>query len=75
MNIDKKVDEWYAANTDGLDSDIMNAIFTNLAFALIEEEIVDEIRADTSPELDDDFGDVYWNGYRFVDKPGREYSW
>jgi hypothetical protein len=83
MNIDKAVDAWYAENTDGLDNEIMNAILSNLAFALIEEDIIDEIRADTGLdeelELDNDFGDEYWNGYKFVSKPGDyyagDYSW
>lgn len=79
MNMDKEVDAWYAANTDELDTEIMNAILSNHAFSLIEDELVEEIRADMGPELDDDFGDVYWNGRIFVNKPGdyygRDYYW
>lgn len=79
MNIDNQVDAWYADNTDELDVEIMNAIFSNHVFSLIEEEIVAEIQADMAPELDDDFGDVYWNGRILVNKPGdyygRDYSW
>jgi hypothetical protein len=70
----KSVEAWYAANTDELDNEMMNTMFTNLAFALIEEEILDDISIDADPdeelELDDDFGEMYWNGNRLVDKQG-----
>ena len=74
MSTDTLTDAWYAANTDELDTEIMNAIFSNHFFSLIEEVILEEIRADMGPELNDDFGDEYWNGFRFVQKPGDYYK-
>lgn len=74
MSTDTLTDAWYAANTDELDTEILNTIFSNHFFSLLEAEILEEIRADMDPELDDDFGDVYWNGSRFVQKPGDYYG-
>lgn len=65
------IDAWYAAHTDADDSDMMNLILDAVAFQLIEDEIVNELRAcNDFVELDNDFGDYYWNGSRMVPKPG-----
>ena len=74
MSTDTLTDAWYAANTDELDTEILNAIFSNHFFSLLEEEILAELQTDAEPELDDDFGDEYWTGSRFVRKPGDYYG-
>jgi len=72
MTRDTFVDQWYAENTDELDNEIMNALFTGLAFVEMEDVICDECGFEAARELDDDFGDCYWSGSRFVPKPGYE---
>ena len=71
MATDNMIDAWYAAHTDAEDCELMNIILDAAAFQLIEDEIINELKdGDDFVELDDDFGDYYWNGSRIVPKPG-----
>lgn len=71
MLVHNMIDAWYAAHTDADDSDMMNLILDAAAFQLIEDEIINELKDDNDVvELDNDFGDYYWNGSRMVPKPG-----
>ena len=71
MITDNMIDAWYAAHTDAEDCELMNLILDAAAFQLIENEIINELN-DELVQLDDDFGDYYWNGTRMVPKPGMD---
>ena len=71
MITDNMIDAWYAAHTDAEDCELMNLILDAAAFQLIEDEIINELK-DELVQLDDDFGDYYWNGTRMVPKPGMD---
>lgn len=71
--IDKSVAKWYEENMTQDDYDVMATLFTVNAFQLIEDEIINELEDDNDVvELDNDFGDYYWNGSRMVPKPGMD---
>lgn len=66
---------WVDATAEFTDDEfvLFTYLFTSAAYEFMDAEIIalDQPELDDlEPELDNDFGEVYWNGKRFVPKPG-----
>lgn len=64
------VEDFWLDYDDGV-IELVSTIFTIHGLSLIDEAILQENFEDTpEPQLDNDFGEYYWNGSRMVLKPG-----
>lgn len=52
--------------------EVIEGWLTDAEMALIDSAILEDFEEDEEPQLDNDFGEVYWNGRRMVPKPGFE---
>lgn len=65
------IEDWWEDVEEG-DFELLSVIFTDHGMDLIEEIILQEADLVDTVELDNDFGEAYWNGSRMVTKPGFE---